>query len=174
MAPGGGAGAFGSDGVQETPSSLARSVAGPPNVVRRDGAVWHITYHGKAIRMPDAKGLRDIATLLARPGEPVPAAQLAGLVGGRSRRLGDDSERARKAVTARIHHAIGRLRHYHPDQAAHLRAAIRTGTACTYQPAEPVDWDGLRPRRLRPPAGRPAQEIAYAAHRPRVIYPHSA
>ena len=119
--------------------------------------------------MPDAKGLRDIATLLARPREPVHAAQLAGLVapagadpvlddqaraaykarlteldediddatagndleraaraaaerdaliseltralglGGRSRRLGDDSERARKAVTARIHHAIDHL-----------------------------------------------------------------
>jgi hypothetical protein len=155
--------------------------------------------------MPDAKGLRDIAILLARPGEPVRAAQLAGLVapagadpvlddraraaykarlteldqdiddatvsndperaaraaaerdaligelshalglGGRSRRLGDDTERARKAVTARIRHTIGHLRRYHPDLADHLRAAIRTGTACTYQPAEPVDWDLLPP-----------------------------
>jgi hypothetical protein len=172
-----------------------------PSLFRRDGAVWHIAYGGKTIRMPDAKGLRDIATLLARPGEPVPAAQLAGLVapagadpilddraraaykarlaeldqdiddaaesndteraagaaaerdaligelshalglGGRRRRLGDDTERARKAVTARIKHAIGRLQRYHPDLAAHLRAAIRTGTACTYQPAQPVDWN---------------------------------
>ena len=62
-------------------------------------------------------------------------------LGGRSRRLGDDSERARKAVTARIHHAIDHLEHYHPDLAAHLRAAIRTGTACTYQPAEHVTWN---------------------------------
>ena len=53
-------------------------------------------------------------------------------LGGRSRRLGDDTERARKAVTARIHHAIDHLRRYHPDLAAHLHAAIRTGTACTY------------------------------------------
>ena len=57
------------------------------------------------------------------------------------RLLGDDTERARKAVTARIHHAIGRIQHYHPDLAAHLRTAIRTGTACTYQPAQPVDWN---------------------------------
>jgi predicted ATPase len=175
--------------------------AATPNRFHRDGAVWHITYRGKTIRMPDAKGLRDIATLLARPREPVRATQLAGLVapagadpvlddqaraaykarlteldqdiddatasndleraaraaaerdaligqlthalglGGRSRRLGDDTERARKAVTARIHHAIDRLQHHHPDLAAHLRAAIRTGTACTYQPAEPIDWN---------------------------------
>jgi hypothetical protein len=151
--------------------------------------------------MPDAKGLHDIAALLARPGDPVPAAQLAGLaapagadpvlddrvraaykarlaeldediddarashdleravraaterdaliselghalgLGGRNRRLGDDTERARKAVTARIHHAIGRLQHYHDDLAAHLRDSIRTGTACTYQPAQPTDWN---------------------------------
>jgi hypothetical protein len=56
-------------------------------------------------------------------------------------RAGDDSERARKAVTARIHHAIDHLQHYHPDLANHLRSAIRTGTACTYQPAQPVAWN---------------------------------
>jgi hypothetical protein len=179
----------------------AKPAAVTPSQFRREGAVWHIAYAGKAIRMPDAKGLRDIATLLARPAEPVPATQLAGLVapagaapvlddqaraaykarlteldqdiddatvgndleraaraaaerdaligelsraaglGGRSRRLSDDSERARKAVTARIHHAIDHLQHYHPDLAAHLRAAIRTGTACAYQPAEHVTWN---------------------------------
>jgi len=182
---------------------LGRTVgpAAIPNRFRRDGALWHITYRGKTIRMPDSKGLRDIATLLTQPREPVRATQLAGLVapggadpvlddraraaykarlteldqdiddattgndleraaraiaerdalisqltyavglGGRSRRLGGDSERARKAVTARIHHAIDRIQHYHPDLAAHLRAAIRTGTDCSYQPAQPVDWN---------------------------------
>jgi predicted ATPase len=182
---------------------LGRTVrpAATLNRFQLDGALWHITYRGTTIRMPDSKGLRDIATLLTQPREPVRAAQLAGLVapagadpvlddqaraaykarlteldqdlddattgndleraaraaaerdaliselthavglGGRSRRLGDDSERARKAVTARIHHAIDRIQHYHPDLAAHLRTAIRTGTACTYQPAQPVDWN---------------------------------
>jgi tetratricopeptide (TPR) repeat protein len=185
---------------QATPAAAAA------NRFQRDGAVWHITYHGKTIRMPDAKGLRDIATLLARPREPVPSTQLAGLVappgadpvldnraraayqarlaeldqdiddatadndperaaraaaerdslvseltralglGGRSRRLGDDTDRARKAVTARIGHAIDRLQRYHPDLAAHLRASIRTGTACSYQPAQPIDWNLLTTR----------------------------
>jgi hypothetical protein len=179
---------------------LGRAAA-TANRFQRDGAVWHITYGGTTIRMPDAKGLRDIATLLARPQEPVRATQLAGQVapagadpviddraraaykarlteldqdiddatvsndleraaraaaerdaligelthalglGGRSRRLGDDTERARKAVTARIGHTIDRLQRYHPDLAAHLRAAIRTGTTCTYQPPQPVNWN---------------------------------
>ena len=187
--------------LEQTRIGRAAPAAAAPNWFRREGAVWHIAYRGKTIRMPDAKGLHDIAALLARPREPVPATQLAGLVapagaapvlddqaraaykarlteldqdiddatadsdleraarataerdaliseltralgmGGRSRRLGDDSERARKAVTARIHHAIDYLEHYHPDLAAHLRAAIRTGTACTYQPAEHVTWN---------------------------------
>jgi hypothetical protein len=54
--------------------------------------------------------------------------------------------RARKAVTARIGHAIDRVQLYHPDLAAYLRATIRTGTACTYQPARPIDWNLLFPR----------------------------
>jgi hypothetical protein len=179
----------------------AALMAATANRFQRDGEVWHISYRGTTIRMPDAKGLRDIATLLARPREPVSATQLAGQVapagadpvlddqaraaykarlteldqdiddaivgndpgraaramaerdaligelsrafglGGRSRRLGDDTERARKAVTARIHHAINRLHRYHPDLAAHLHAAIRTGTTCTYQPAQAVEWN---------------------------------
>jgi hypothetical protein len=187
--------------LEQTRTGRAAPAGAAPNRFRREGAVWRITYRGKTIRMPDAKGLHDIAALLARPREPVPATQLAGLVapagaapvlddqaraaykarlteldqdideatadsdleraaraaaerdalidelsralglGGRSRRLGDDSERARKAVTARIHHAIDHLQDYHPDLAAHLRAAIRTGTSCSYQPAEPVGWN---------------------------------
>ena len=34
--------------------------AATPSRFQRDGAVWHITYRGKSIRMPDAKGLHDI------------------------------------------------------------------------------------------------------------------
>jgi hypothetical protein len=186
--------------LEQTRLAQVTPAAAAPNRFQRDGAVWQVTYRGKTIRMPDAKGLRDIASLLARPGEPVSATQLAGRVapggadpvlddqaraaykarlaeldadiddaaagndyeraaraaaerdalideltralglGGRSRRLGDDAERARKAVTARIYHAIDRLQPFHPDLAAHLRAAIRTGAACAYQPAEAVDW----------------------------------
>ncbi len=55
-------------------------------------------------------------------------------LGGRDRRLGDDAERARKAVTARIRDAIGRIGEVHPELGAHLDAAVQTGTWCSYRP----------------------------------------
>lgn len=61
-------------------------------------------------------------------------------LGGRSRRLGDESERARKAVTNRINDALRRLEAQHPELARHLRESITTGAACRYRPAEPISW----------------------------------
>jgi hypothetical protein len=49
-----------------------------PNVFRRDGAVWRLEYAGRVVHAPDSKGMADLATLLARPGEPVTALRLAG------------------------------------------------------------------------------------------------
>jgi hypothetical protein len=63
----------------------------------------------------------------------------AGL-GGRGRRLGDEAERARKTVTARIRDVLRRLATAHPELAAHLRATISTGATCRYQPTEDVTW----------------------------------
>ncbi|MFI6482984.1 ATP-binding protein [Nonomuraea sp. NPDC050663] len=59
---------------------------------------------------------------------------------GRSRRLGDEAERARKTVTARIRDVLRKLDSAHPELAAHLREAVSTGSTCRYQPAEPVRW----------------------------------
>ncbi len=61
-------------------------------------------------------------------------------LGGRARRLGDEAERARKAVTARIRDAIIKIHAVHPALAEHLSASITTGTHCAYLPAEPVAW----------------------------------
>ncbi|MFF0654282.1 ATP-binding protein [Micromonospora tulbaghiae] len=63
----------------------------------------------------------------------------AGLA-GRSRRLGDQAERARKAVTGRIRDTLRRIDERHPALAAHLRESVTTGGACRYRPAEPVPW----------------------------------
>ncbi|MBA2896900.1 ATP-binding protein [Nonomuraea soli] len=59
---------------------------------------------------------------------------------GRSRRLGDEAERARKTVTARIRDVLRKLDAAHPELAAHLRETVSTGSTCRYQPAEPVSW----------------------------------
>ncbi len=195
-------------GMTELSASAAELMAGEQRAgsMRRVGGVWTLAWGGREVSLPDAKGLRDLATLLARPGQEVAAtdlvaariggpapsagsadpvldnraraayrARLAALEddideadmhhdlgraarargerealidelrratgrGGRIRRLGDDAERARKAVTARIRDALGRIENQHPDLGAHLRAALRTGTFCCYAPAEPTIW----------------------------------
>ncbi|GAA4451696.1 ATP-binding protein [Phytohabitans houttuyneae] len=63
----------------------------------------------------------------------------AGL-GGRTRRLGDEAERARKTVTARIRDTLRRLDESHPELAAHLRATVSTGATCRYDPSPGVTW----------------------------------
>ncbi|MGN9778790.1 AAA family ATPase [Micromonospora sp. H33] len=63
----------------------------------------------------------------------------AGLA-GRTRRLGDQAERARKAVTARIRDTLRRLDDRHPGLAAHLRDTVSTGGSCRYLPPDPPPW----------------------------------
>ncbi|MBP2472419.1 hypothetical protein JOF53_001291 [Crossiella equi] len=86
---------------------------------------------------------------LASPRTPAEEAERAALLaelraatglGGRSRRLGDEAERARKAVTNRIRDTLRRLEERHPVLARHLRDSVTTGTSCQYRPARPVDW----------------------------------
>jgi hypothetical protein len=54
---------------------------------------------------------------------------------GTPRRLANtDTERARKAVTARIRDAIRHITAARPDLGAHLDRTVRTGTSCRYDP----------------------------------------
>lgn len=55
-------------------------------------------------------------------------------LGGRERRAGSASERARVNVQRRIRDAIRRIESYHPGLAKHLDRSIRTGTYCAYEP----------------------------------------
>jgi hypothetical protein len=56
---------------------------------------------------------------------------------GSSRGFGaHDAERARKAVSARIRDAIGRIGQVHPELGEHLDRSVVTGTACRYEPAK--------------------------------------
>jgi predicted ATPase len=61
-------------------------------------------------------------------------------LGGRPRRTGGSTERARSAVRWRIRAGIDRIDEAHPALGRHLREAVRTGTWCSYQPGTPVDW----------------------------------
>jgi tetratricopeptide (TPR) repeat protein len=61
-------------------------------------------------------------------------------LGGRSRRLGDDADRARKAVTMRIRNAIARIRREHPELGRHLERGVKTGGVCSYDPEHACRW----------------------------------
>jgi hypothetical protein len=167
----------------------------------RDGTDWLLHYGGRLVRLRDAKGLHDLATLVANPGREVAATTLlagGGAVpwsgadaaldesartayrrrideldrqlaradaagnaagsaraaaeraevvaalrgafglGGRPRRLGDADEKARTTVTARIRDVVRRIAEVHPELAAHLSQAVKTGRVCVYQPNSPA------------------------------------
>ncbi len=180
----------------------------PGNVFRFDEQVWTLTFSGHTVHLPDAKGLRDLHSLLSRPGADVPAPELLNPQGGqvarvsrefggdpmlddqaraayqrrltqldeeiedaaarhddnraatldqeraalldelrsatglagRTRRLGDDAERARKTVYARVRDTLRRIDGHHPELAEHLRASVSTGVTCRYQPSRDTTW----------------------------------
>lgn len=167
----------------------------------KEGPVWALTFDGRTVRLPHAKGVADLAELVHRPGVEISAAELMGAVvesadlgptidaearrayerriielqeqldeaesfgdlrraevareeldrivdvlmaatglGGRDRRVGDSSERARSAVTRRIKDSIRRIGEVHPQLGDHLAASVRTGRWCAYEPSEPLGW----------------------------------
>ena len=63
----------------QAPSADAAEAAGR---LRRSGQVWLVEWRGRRSTVPDCKGIRDLAVLLARPGQPVPALELVEAAGG--------------------------------------------------------------------------------------------
>jgi hypothetical protein len=179
--------------------------AGENAELRRDGEVWAIRFRDRQVLLKDAKGLADLARLLARPGQEVHVLEMLGAeaqqlvaatsaepaldrqalasykqrleeidVGvteaadrgdignreklthereallrqlasdtglrGRSRKLNDPVERARKAIAARLRDAIRRIEAVHSDLGGHLRGSVSTGTSCVYRPDVSVQW----------------------------------
>ena len=67
-------------------------------------------------------------------------AQGTGL-NGRPRRVGDDVERARKAVSMAITRVLGGIRQVHPTLWQHLQRSVQRGRLLCYAPDEPVAWE---------------------------------
>ena len=63
-------------------------------------------------------------------------------LGGRSRVVSDEAERARVNATRTLRSVIARIQPQAPRAAAHLQASIRTGLSCRYDPAPggPTRW----------------------------------
>jgi tetratricopeptide (TPR) repeat protein len=63
-------------GADAAPPAAPVAASGT-NEFRREGDTWAIDYDGTAVRLRDAKGLRYLARLLARPGQEIHVADLA-------------------------------------------------------------------------------------------------
>jgi uncharacterized membrane protein len=72
-------------------------------------------------------------------------------LGGRARLTGSSHERARVAATKAITAAIDRLATIDAPLGRHLRATIRTGLHCSYQPDPDDTRDWILDERPRPP-----------------------
>ena len=72
-------------------------------VFRRTGAVWELSFVDRVARVPDARGLSDIAHLLARPGEAVSVLELVDdPTSGRARGAPALDEQARRDIRQRL------------------------------------------------------------------------
>lgn len=187
-------------GAEETTAPAATS--GPRYGLVRAGDVWALTFDGEAVHLKNARGLADLAVLLAHPNQDVPAdvlwtggeadgplalaedpmlddealaayrsrlreveAELAEAggarvdelrderdaiarelrgalgLGGRRRELDVSSERARKAVTARIRASLEKISQALPAAGVHLNSSVQTGTFCSYQALDGIAWE---------------------------------
>jgi predicted ATPase len=93
-------------GLERLPSARARADGGgEPSEFRRDGEVWTLAFAGRRAQLRDAKGLRDLAVLLAAPGQEVAAADLVTGTAQPVQAFGADpvlDERARAEYRARL------------------------------------------------------------------------
>lgn len=108
-------------------------------VFRLEGEYWTIGYGGRLIRVRDTLGLRCISRLLREPGQAIAAIDLAAAVRPPQGRAGNEGstpagERARINVTRVIKAAQEKIAANHPSLGEHLRAALRTGSSCSYSP----------------------------------------
>ncbi|MDP8976468.1 MAG: AAA family ATPase [Actinomycetota bacterium] len=100
---------------------------------RHDGDVWSIEHRGRSVRLRDAKGLHDLAALLARPGEDIHVLDLVGSAirgGGSAIPVLDSRARAqfKRRITdldedldeAQAHHDLGRLERVEREREALL------------------------------------------------------
>ncbi|MEW6471248.1 MAG: AAA family ATPase [Actinomycetota bacterium] len=131
--------------LPDEPTRTAVLRRGPTDAVIDDRA--RAAYHARLLdlrdELEDAEANADLARAeRARAEMDAIASELAAALGlgGRPRATGDPAERARKAVTQRIRNSLKRLAAVHPELAAHLDRAIRTGRFCSYRPERPVKW----------------------------------
>ena len=121
---------------------LASAVMGTLGLGALNASFDHVM-GGPVAQLANMQELNSVFLRVARAERDMLLHELSAAAGltGRTRLLGDQGERARKTVTARIRDVISRIERVHPALGSHLRATITTGTFCTYSPPAPVTWD---------------------------------
>jgi hypothetical protein len=78
------------------------------NVFRREGGVWTLAFEHEVVQMPELRGFRDIARLLASPGEGIASTELIGEA-VRSRGMDVSDVQALRAYRARLAEIDGEI-----------------------------------------------------------------
>jgi tetratricopeptide (TPR) repeat protein len=127
---------------------------------RREGDHWTVAWAGRSVHLRDAKGVGDLASLLAAPGRPF---HVLDLVGGPGDRGGDEvlDRPAREAYRARAEELREELeqaqRDHDPERAALARVELE---AVADELAAAVGLGG-RARRLGDPAERARKTVSW-------------
>jgi predicted ATPase len=156
-------------GQPSRPPAQAIAASEQTAELRRAGRLWRATFAGTTVHLPDSKGMRDLAVLLARPGREVAALDLAttAAVGSRGRAsqdstgvdaqqgpgdLGDRIDaRARAAYTARIRVLQAELDD--ADAGGDTERSVRAQAELDFLTTELTRAYGMRgPRRTGDPA----------------------
>ena len=119
--------------------------SGQVAIIHEQGEHWTLVYNNQVSHLRVTRGLQLLQWLLLRPGEAIPALHLEHLteVESASRRIGPlANERARTNVSRALSNVLERIRPAHRDLYLHLRATLRAGTVCKYEPdmSVPIRW----------------------------------
>jgi AAA ATPase domain len=121
------------------------------NVFRCDEDVWTLGYAATTVRLPDAKGLHDIARLLANPGVEIPAADLVGPAAGLEATLGADptlDAQAQAAYRRRLAELAAEIDTADADHDPERAARARVERDTLVQALSAASGLGRRARRL--------------------------
>lgn len=130
------------------------------NRFHRDGDVWSLSFDGTTVTVANAKGLHDLACLLAHPGKAVAAVELVGaspeVSMGADAMLDDKARAAYKRRLAELEEDLAEAESFHDTE-----RASRTREERDFLAAELAGALGLggRERRLADPAERARKAV---------------
>jgi tetratricopeptide (TPR) repeat protein len=139
------------------------------DLFRCEGQFWTLTYRGRTVRMRDAKGLHDIARLLARPGQEIHVLELAGVDADREsaaivRATRDTGELLDARARAEYRRRLGELEDELADaeRCADIVRAEKAASERDFIAAELAAALGLdgRPRRAGDPIERARKTVS--------------